>query len=107
MEQKKSRRNQARKYRRMTFGRLQKRWLKTSVGQRRGSLKPGADHLERALNLISFDIGARLETIRELTRKNARAADAHIRIKTHHKQLMIEADFLHKAGLYLLDTNRQ
>lgn len=107
MEQKKNDRDRVRKYRRMTFGQLQKRWLKTSVGQRRGPLKLGADHLELALNLVSFDIGARLETIRELTRKDDRAADAKIRMKNHHKQLMIEADFLYKAGLYLLDTNRQ
>jgi hypothetical protein len=91
----------------MTFGRLQKRWLKTAVGQRRGPLRPGADRLELALNLTSFDIGARLEAIRELMRKAERTADAKMRMRNHHKQIMIETDFLHKAGLYLLDTNRQ
>jgi hypothetical protein len=91
----------------MTFGQLQKRWLKTSVGQRRGPMKLGADHLELALNLVSFDIGARLEAVRELIRKSGRTADTKVKVKSHHKQLMIETDFLHKAGLYLLDTNRQ
>ena len=91
----------------MTFGQLQKRWLKTSVAQRRGPLKPGADHLELALNLISFDMAARLEIISALMGKREITSAAKSRITNHCQELRKETDFQQKAGLYLLDTNRQ
>lgn len=105
MEQKKNDRNRTRRYRRMTFGQIKKRWMKTSVGQRRGTLKAGADQMELALNLTSFDIAARLEIIGALVSKREVAATKS-RIKNHCKELRKEADFLQKAGLYLLDMNR-
>jgi hypothetical protein len=100
-------RNRARTYRRVTFGQLQKRWMKTPVGQRRGPLKLGTQHMERALNFISFDMGVRLQIIRELIRKPEITGEAKARIKDHYAQLRKETDFLQKAGLYLLDANRQ
>lgn len=95
-----------RQYRRMTFAQVQKRWMKTSVGERRGPLKPDTDRLELALNLMSFDIGARLEIIRELVRKTRVTSEAKAKIGNQYKELKKETDFLHKAGLYLIDSNR-
>jgi hypothetical protein len=106
MEQKKNDRNRVRRYRRMTFGQIKKRWMKISVGRRRGTLKAGIDQLERALNLTSFDMAARLEIIGALMGKRELTSATKSRIKNHCREMRKEADFLQKAGLYLLDMKR-
>jgi len=64
------------------------------------------ERLELALNLTSFDIGVRLKIVGEMMGKKEITPDARMRIKSHCKELEKEADFLQKAGLYLIDANR-
>ena len=96
-----------RRYKPMTFARLQSLWMKTSIGQERGELEADRpDDMELALNLMSFEIGARLRIIRLLTRRDA-TSDEKSRMSNHCKELEKQTDFLHKAGLYLIDSNRR